>query len=510
MGNSHVRPMMPVKFYRDLKKTKTMAEEQGVELKQQIKITCKIDGAEEGSTYDITISNTKNYTNILLSTSQVKTDLSHVINFQEMLITDYYFEVEQPFFIKVRKNGYLYHDISTTLGTIFGSRNNTYVQKAQNGNESISILSQPLSDTVEYLNIKLQAKNYSVKQAKDYHYFCYYLISVNNSKIYQSGSITPDGHFEETNIPTNLLTPEFTIEFFNCKNKQVYSAKTNVKDFTNPQWIFKEFAFDVCKKKTITFANTSKAIKDYSFLDYIKAGARLGLDIAIDFTNSNGHPLDPISLHRVGPGIQNDYEKAIRACGSIVAQYDYDQLFPVFGFGAKIRDDTEASMCFNITLTDNAYINGIEGVVNVYHQVLNNLTFFGPTYFSPIIRQVISDIRHEANSLNYHILMILTDGVINDMNATIDVLCEGAYLPLSVIIIGIGNADFSNMVILDADDNPLVDTKGRKCVRDLVQFVPFNEYRNDAKELAKQVLEEIPRQIVEFYGQNNIYPDNIS
>ena len=41
--------------------------------------------------------------------------------------------------------------------------------------------------------------------------------------------------------------------------------------------------------------------------------------------------------------------------------------------------------------------------------------------------------------------MILTDGVIDDLQDTIDLLVEASYLPLSVIIIGIGNKDFSNM-----------------------------------------------------------------
>jgi hypothetical protein len=34
-------------------------------------------------------------------------------------------------------------------------------------------------------------------------------------------------------------------------------------------------------------------------------------------------------------------------------------------------------------------------------------------------------------------------------------------LPLSIIIVGVGNADFTNMEILDGD-NGLVDSKGKK------------------------------------------------
>ena len=66
------------------------------------------------------------------------------------------------------------------------------------------------------------------------------------------------------------------------------------------------------------------------------------------------------------------------------------------------------------------------------------------------------------------------------------------------------------MIQLDGDDVPLVSSTGVKRMRDLVQFVPFNKYRNDPNELAEQVLEEIPRQIIEYYTMNNIYPNNLA
>jgi len=130
---------------------------------------------------------------------------------------------------------------------------------------------------------------------------------------------------------------------------------------------------------------------------------------------------------------------------------------------------------------------------------------------------MINDLNREVkNNLNnglvmlYNILMILTDGQINDMQDTIDALVEASFLPISVIIVGIGNGNFGNMDILDADDNPLYDRKRRKADRDLVQFVPFNNYKNDPPKLAEQVLEEIPRQIMEYYTMNKIYPQNLA
>ena len=46
--------------------------------------------------------------------------------------------------------------------------------------------------------------------------------------------------------------------------------------------------------------------------------------------------------------------------------------------------------------------------------------------------------------------------MINDMTRSIDLLVQGSKLPLSVIIVGIGNANFGNMETLDADDSPLI------------------------------------------------------
>ena len=94
----------------------------------------------------------------------------------------------------------------------------------------------------------------------------------------------------------------------------------------------------------------------------------------------------------------------------------------------------------------------------------------------------------------YMILMIITDGIINDMEKTIDQIVRGSSLPLSIIIVGVGNADFDAMDILDADDDPLYSKRFKKHMdSDIVQFVPFNQFRKDPRALAKETLEEVPR-----------------
>ena len=115
--------------------------------------------------------------------------------------------------------------------------------------------------------------------------------------------------------------------------------------------------------------------------------------IATDFTGSNGAPNQQESLHSIQPGVMNDYERAIISCGNIVAYYDYDQLFPVFGFGAVFPGEESANMCFPINSQDNPEIYTINGVLEEYHKKVMDDTFSGPTYFAPILRRTIDMIK---------------------------------------------------------------------------------------------------------------------
>ena len=45
----------------------------------------------------------------------------------------------------------------------------------------------------------------------------------------------------------------------------------------------------------------------------------------------------------------------------------------------------------------------------------------------------------------YNLLLILTDGIINDMQKTIDQIVRGSDLATAIIIVGVGDADFDTM-----------------------------------------------------------------
>jgi hypothetical protein len=246
----------------------------------------------------------------------------------------------------------------------------------------------------------------------------------------------------------------------------------------------------------------------------MQKGLQVSLAASIDFTGSNGDPRRPNSLHYMDPTKPNQYVRAVMSVGDVLMEYDSDKQVPAFGFGAQLPDRT-VSHFFNLNFQQNPHVFGVQGILDSYGQAITQVRFAGPTNFAPTIRSVTEAARA---TVGYTILLILTDGEITDMQQTVDAITNADDAPLSIIIVGVGNADFGRMDVLDGDDEPLHHSNGRFCRRDLVQFVPFNRYTNAPPEvLAAEVLREVPDQVVQwgimtktlpqsFTGQKEVLP----
>ncbi|XP_070095171.1 copine-4 isoform X1 [Equus caballus] len=265
------------------------------------------------------------------------------------------------------------------------------------------------------------------------------------------------------------------------------------------------------KNSGVVILNQCKIHKMHSFLDYIMGGCQIQFTVAIDFTASNGDPRNSCSLHYIHPYQPNEYLKALVAVGEICQDYDSDKMFPAFGFGARIPPEYTVSHDFAINFNeDNPECAGIQGVVEAYQSCLPKLQLYGPTNIAPIIQKVAKSASEETNTKEasqYFILLILTDGVITDMADTREAIVHASHLPMSVIIVGVGNADFSDMQMLDGDDGILRSPKGEPVLRDIVQFVPFRNFKHASPAaLAKSVLAEVPNQVVDYYNGKGIKP----
>jgi len=244
-----------------------------------------------------------------------------------------------------------------------------------------------------------------------------------------------------------------------------------------------------------------------TFVDYISGKCDLNMCVAIDFTGSNGDPRRPGTLHHFSHnGQMNGYEKAITGVGSILAKYDSDQRFPVYGFGAKYGGVVRH--CFQVGQQQE--VQGVKGILDAYKGVFKTpLVMSGPTVFTEVISLAAARARsrQEVHPLSYTILLLLTDGAVTDVPSTKQALASAADAPLSIVIVGIGNADFGAMQFLDDFE------KRSNLNRDIVQFVQFGAHEYNKTSLTRATLEEIPDQLVNFFYSRGIMPqpdDNFS
>ncbi|KAG6701538.1 hypothetical protein I3842_08G169900 [Carya illinoinensis] len=230
--------------------------------------------------------------------------------------------------------------------------------------------------------------------------------------------------------------------------------------------------------------------EQYSFLDYVSCGFELNFMVAVDFTDS---------LHYIDPSGQlNSYQKAIMEVGEVVQFYDFDRRFPAWGYGGKTFDGT-ISHCFNLNGSAGSFeVEGVEGIMSAYASALHNVTLAGPTLFGQVIKTAaqIASQSVSYNSKKYFVLLIITDGVLIDLQEMKDALVKASDLPPSILIVGVGGADFG----------PMESSTDHVATRDIVQFVPMRDVHGGHISVVQALLEELPGQFLTYMRCRDIKP----
>ncbi|CAI2364003.1 unnamed protein product [Moneuplotes crassus] len=266
---------------------------------------------------------------------------------------------------------------------------------------------------------------------------------------------------------------------------------------------------------TMTFSRFDY-IEKPTMVDYLRSGWKISLSVAIDFTASNGELSESSSLHYINPNNpakMTPYEEAIYNVGNILEPYDSDRMFPVFGFGAKPRfcGIQQVSHCFHLNGQENPEVEGVQGILEAYRNAMyGGIGLYGPTNFTPCLQAMTNFIKERLSMTEYHIMLYITDGAITDMKETIAEIVKASHLPMSIIIVGVGTANFSRMEDLDSDGQMLRDGYGNYASRDIVQFVEFNNYSSDISYLHEDVLREVPGQLVGYMMNNGIAPNPLT
>jgi len=100
-----------------------------------------------------------------------------------------------------------------------------------------------------------------------------------------------------------------------------------------------------------------------------------------------------------------------------------DGRFVLWGFGGRPSKDDPVSHCFALNFNEgNPEVRSVEEMMEVYKNAFRRVVLSGPTHFHELIEMTcaLAGDKLDQEHQHYHILLIITDGVINDPEETIN------------------------------------------------------------------------------------------
>jgi len=452
----------------------------------------------------------------------------------EAFTTKFIFEQVQRFQVQVMDHDkHSNHDhlgtAAFTLGDVMGSRGQSLKVPLATGCGSVTVSAEHSNSSGGVLRLKLSGKKFESKDwggfgSSDPYFVLEREINSTWTRVHQSewkdNSSSPSwkpcklslDHLCRCNLDTPLKLAVYDHDE-NTKDDLIGEAMTTVRALVEGSGTLQipmvhpptrsKYQKSSYNHSGLVLVNQASVHRSPTsmLLDYIAGGLQLNLVVGIDFTLSNGPPNSPDSLHYRRSDHMNQYQTAIHQVGSILQSYDSNGMVPAYGFGGEFRGNTNHG--FPLNGNDNApECHGIDGILEAYESALAHVPLSGPTIFSPLLSKAISTatpLSQLRENPAYQIVLILTDGAICDMDATISSVRQASELPMSIIIIGIGNANFGRMEDLDGDHKAYAK-------RDIVQFVPFSDFLDKPDRLSEEVLKELPSQIVNYFQSYEISP----
>lgn len=284
-------------------------------------------------------------------------------------------------------------------------------------------------------------------------------------------------------------------------HKLIGTAFTSVQRILGGERVLQAFTPDGKPAGTINLLKFNE-VKNVEMTDYISSGLQINVGMAVDFTTSNGNLNDPNGLHFLDPsGKNNQYQEAITQVGKALIPYDTDKQIAALGFGAAFNGKALPSFFLSGNTQNNPNVQSWEGVLAAYKTFVPHATLSGPNNFTPVINLIKEQAQGavKLGTNNYYVLLILTSGQINDIDDTIKAIVDCSALPMSILILGVGNGPWDGMKRLDSDDGVLRAKTGEPAKRDIVSFVAFNEVKQNDYKLGEKLLKPLPAQINHYY-----------
>ncbi|GAA55939.1 copine-8, partial [Clonorchis sinensis] len=298
--------------------------------------------------------------------------------------------------------------------------------------------------------------------------------------------------------------------------------------------------------------------------------------IGVDLSNHISSKQMPASRQIEVAQSCNEYSVAIQAVMEILQEYDRIYPFQRITWESPVSIDDNTNRTARLLTRNqvvvqivqyqsgdenNYFCKGMAGVLEAYRRSFEALHLSGPICFSPIIRDVSDTARRNKDTENYYVLLILTNGTVDDWietkKAVIEVsrlflvtwdcmshkstvnahLCEHLIFIVDlqleqntriftppIMVRRMRAYDRKNVTLGDSEDMEILDQDfgllkvgQEQACRDNVQFVQMRRFLRLAADgsdnlrwskvgLAKEVLAELPSQILDYFERNHLLP----
>ncbi|OMJ81564.1 hypothetical protein SteCoe_3993 [Stentor coeruleus] len=271
--------------------------------------------------------------------------------------------------------------------------------------------------------------------------------------------------------------------------------------------------FDI-KNKTL---NTVNGI---IYVEYIELGGipktitecintylELSFVVAVDFSSQINQVSDKNPLHFYSKACPNEFEIGLRILCEFFAKFNEKKNYHALGFGGIEGWINMLPGTFPLSLNCNMEIIGTENLIDIYKgsskiiKSARNNKLDGPlTYTANLARESIY-----ANKNVYSILVIFTYKDY-DIDNICDLLVENAGLPLSIMIVGVGTAEFYNFSLLNREGEFLTNHENLVIERKITHFLSLSSDENNLETLLNESEKALTAQILEYVERKNDKP----
>ena len=247
-------------------------------------------------------------------------------------------------------------------------------------------------------------------------------------------------------------------------------------------------------------------IKNFLFVDYIKAGLKFDSYICIDFSDRKDHNT---SLK------ENQFLQAIQ--GFTDTLKDYVKVYNVFGYGARSINNSEGlegKKYFNLNLELNPEIKGYDNIFLKYRDFLYKMNPEKKGFLSHVYERIRKMILERFAEDRYNIIFLLINDKPSedDLEKCIDYLIEFSILPVSIVTILIGDKSEEEIkgIKFYFSNKRLMSKKDKNKVRNNICFYSMKNCNFNNEILKNKCLRDIPEQVLDYYKFNQKKPSDIN